>query len=85
MTDALVTRIVIEGGRATGVTIRRAGSEQTHSARAIVLSAGARVRGIDALWIADASVMPAVPRGHPNAVVAMIANRGAAWIEEAVS
>lgn len=50
-----------------------------------VVDSRLRVRGIEALWIADASVMPAVPRGHPNAVVAMIANRGAAWIEEAVS
>lgn len=44
-----------------------------------------RVRGIDALWITDASVMPSVPRGHPNAVVAMIANRAAGWIEEAIA
>lgn len=43
-----------------------------------------RVRGIDGLWIADASVMPSVPRGHPNAVVAMIAGRAAGWIEEAI-
>jgi choline dehydrogenase len=40
-----------------------------------------RVRGVDGLWVADASVMPSVPRGHPNAVVAMIAQRGASWIE----
>ncbi len=39
-----------------------------------------RVQGIDRLWIADASVMPTVPRGHPNAVVAMIAQRAAGWI-----
>ncbi len=42
-----------------------------------------RVRGIGGLWIADASVMPSVPRGHPNAVVAMIAERAAALIEKA--
>jgi choline dehydrogenase len=39
-----------------------------------------RVRGIENLWVADASVMPSVPRGHPNAVVAMIAHRAADWI-----
>lgn len=39
-----------------------------------------RVRGIEGLWIADASIMPSVPRGHPNAVVAMIAYRAADWI-----
>jgi choline dehydrogenase-like flavoprotein len=26
--------------------------------------------------------MPTVPRGHPNAVVAMIAERAAGWIAE---
>jgi choline dehydrogenase len=42
------------------------------------------VRGVDSLWVADASVMPSVPRGHPNAVVAMIAQRAADWIEAAM-
>jgi choline dehydrogenase len=36
-----------------------------------------RVRGIAGMWVADASVMPSVPRGHPNAAVAMIAHRAA--------
>jgi choline dehydrogenase len=40
-----------------------------------------QVRGVAGLWVADASVMPSVPRGHPNAVVAMMAQRAAAWIE----
>jgi choline dehydrogenase len=39
------------------------------------------VRDVNGLWVADASVMPSVPRGHPNAVVAMIAARAAARIE----
>jgi len=39
-----------------------------------------QVNGIENLWVADASVIPAVPRGHPNAVIAMIANRAAEWI-----
>lgn len=38
------------------------------------------VRGIGGLWVADASVMPTVPRGHPNAVVAMIAARAAEFV-----
>jgi choline dehydrogenase-like flavoprotein len=49
-----------------------------------VVDPALRVRGIEGLWIADASVMPAVPRGHPNAVVAMIAHRAAGWIEKDV-
>jgi choline dehydrogenase len=43
-----------------------------------------RVRGVENLWIADASVMPSAPRGHPNAVVAMIAERAAGWVEHAM-
>jgi choline dehydrogenase len=39
-----------------------------------------RVRDVEGLWVADASVMPSVPRGHPNAVVAMIAYRAAEMI-----
>src|SRR3990167_950585 len=52
-------------------------------ARAVVDS-NLRVRGVEGLWVADASVMPSVPRGHPNAVVAMIAQRAADWIEPRV-
>jgi choline dehydrogenase len=40
-----------------------------------------RVHGLEGLWVVDASVMPSVPRGHPNAVVAMIAGRASKWIE----
>lgn len=46
-----------------------------------VVDAQLRVRGIQGLWVADASVMPSVPRGHPNAVVAMIGQRAAGWID----
>lgn len=49
---------------------------------ASVVSPRLNVRGVDALWVADASVMPSVPRGHPNAVVAMIANRAASFIAQ---
>jgi choline dehydrogenase len=44
-----------------------------------------RVRGVDGLWVADASVMPAVPRGHPNAVVAMIAYRAAEMVAAGIA
>ncbi|MEA3246335.1 MAG: GMC oxidoreductase, partial [Gemmatimonadota bacterium] len=42
-----------------------------------------RVRGVDGLWACDASVMPAVPRGHPHAAVAMVARRGTEMIARA--
>lgn len=45
-----------------------------------VLDPQLRVRGVEGLWVADASVMPSVPRGHTNAVVAMIAQRAASWV-----
>jgi choline dehydrogenase-like flavoprotein len=44
-----------------------------------------QVRGVEGLWVVDASVMPAVPRGHPNAVVAMIANRAAGMISARIT
>jgi choline dehydrogenase len=50
-----------------------------------VVDSKLRVRGVDGLWVVDASVMPSVPRGHPNAVVAMIANRAAGWIDESLA
>jgi len=52
-------------------------------ARAVV-DPSLRVRGVEGLWVADASVMPTVPRGHPNAAIAMVAARAAAWIEAAL-
>ncbi len=50
-----------------------------------VVDSQLRVRGVDGLWVADASVMPAVPRGHPNAVVAMIAYRAAEMIASKIT
>lgn len=57
-----------------------AGTCRMGSDAASVVDAKLKVRGLEGLWVADASVMPTVPRGHPNAVVAMIAQRAAGWI-----
>jgi len=43
------------------------------------------VNGAAGLWVADASVMPSVPSGHPNAVVAMLAHRATDWIAAELS
>ena len=45
-----------------------------------VVSPRLKVHGLDRLWVADASVMPQLVRGHPNAAVAMIASRAAEFI-----
>ena len=47
-----------------------------------VVSSKLKVHGCDKLWIADASVMPRLVRGHPNAAVAMIAARAAEFISD---
>jgi choline dehydrogenase len=41
-----------------------------------------RVRGVDNLWIADASVMPAVPSVPPNLTTIMIGERVARWLQD---
>ncbi len=45
--------------------------------RASPLDPALRLRGIDGLWVVDASAIPALPRGHTNWPVAMLAERAA--------
>jgi choline dehydrogenase len=45
-----------------------------------VVDASLRVRGVAGLRVADASVMPLLPRAHPNATVMVIAERAARLI-----
>ena len=42
-----------------------------------------RVRGLDGLCVVDASVMPALPRGHTNWPTVMIAERAAELLASA--
>lgn len=50
-----------------------------------VVDAQLRVRGVEALRVADASVMPSVPGGNTNAPTLMIAERAAAFMLAATS
>lgn len=43
------------------------------------------VHGIDSLWVADASVMPAIPAGNTNATAIMIGDKGADHVARALS
>jgi choline dehydrogenase len=49
-----------------------------------VVSPQLDVLGVDGLWVADASVMPLPVRGHPNAAIATIAERGAQFVAQRV-
>jgi choline dehydrogenase len=53
----------------------RMGPDQTS-----VVNAALEVHGVAGLRVADASVMPALPRSHPNATVMMIAEKAARLI-----
>jgi choline dehydrogenase len=49
-----------------------------------VVGPDCRVRGVEALWIADASIMPTIPQGNTNATAIMIGERASELILEAV-
>jgi len=50
-----------------------------------VVDADLRVRGIDGLWIADASVMPTLPVGNTNATAIVIGDKGADHVLHAIN
>ena len=41
-----------------------------------------RVRGIEGLWVADASLMPTIPRAHTNLTVLMMGERFGEWLRD---
>lgn len=74
-------RTIVEAIRATAHTIYHpVGTCRMGSDPGSVVDCDLMVRHVERLWVADASVMPTVPSGHPNAVVAAIAHRAAELI-----
>jgi choline dehydrogenase-like flavoprotein len=48
-----------------------------------VVDQNCRVKGVQNLWVVDASIMPRVPRsGGAHATVLMIAERAVGWIAQ---
>jgi choline dehydrogenase len=45
-----------------------------------VVGSDCRVRGLDGLWVADASIVPTIPQGNTNATSIMIGERASALI-----
>ena len=45
-----------------------------------VLTPDCRVKGLDGLWVADASIMPSIPQGNTNATSIMIGERASALV-----
>jgi choline dehydrogenase len=40
------------------------------------------VRGVEGLWVADASLMPTIPSAHTNLTALMIGERFGEWMRE---
>lgn len=75
---ALDDEVITTAIRATAHTIYHpVGTCRMGADENSVVDPNLAVRGVERLWIADASVMPTIPSGHPNAVVAAIADRAA--------
>jgi choline dehydrogenase len=49
-----------------------------------VVTPDCRLRGIDGLWVADASIMPTIPQGNTNATAIMIGERASDLVLAAV-
>ena len=71
--------------RATAETLYHpVGTCRMGSNDSAVVDSRLRVRGVNALRVIDASIMPTIVTGHPNAAVVMIAEKGADLIRSGV-
>jgi choline dehydrogenase len=51
-------------------------------AGSMVVDQECRVRGVEGLWVVDASVIPTIPRANTNLTCIMIGERVADWMRE---
>ena len=75
--DAALIEFVRNNG---GAVYHHAGTSRMGDDSLAVVDARLRVRGVQRLRVADASIMPTVVSGNTNAPTAMIAERAADWI-----
>ena len=69
--------LVHEGARVTAIYVDGTSVQQADSGDDAVVDEELRVRGIDGLRVADASIMPTLPRGNPNLACMMIGEKAA--------
>jgi choline dehydrogenase-like flavoprotein len=53
------------------------------SDRTAVVDARGKVHGLDNLYVADASIMPVIPRANTNIPALVVGERIAAWLIQA--
>ena len=66
-------------GTSKNVTVRR---EAEPHRPVVVVDHRLRVKGVEGLWVADASIIPSIPAGNINATCIMIGERAADMIRE---
>ena len=77
--------VVIVGGGAAGWVLASRLAADAHTSVLLlamaVVDQYCRVKGVQGLWVVDASVMPRIPRsGGAHATVIMIGERAVDWI-----
>ncbi|MFM8517267.1 MAG: GMC family oxidoreductase, partial [Nevskiaceae bacterium] len=65
----------------TGLMYHPCGTARMGSDEAAVVDPRLRVRGLEGLWIADASVIPSIPAGNINATCILIGERAADFLQ----
>ena len=68
--------------RSRGAAEAEAGSASDAAAQVAVVDARGRIHGLDNAYVADASIMPVIPRANTNLPALVIGERIARWLLE---